>query len=64
MLAAVGAGRLSGFSGLSRALPVGKILRPDMANHTFYKKRYPLFRDLYLDNRNKMYCLYDEKPGK
>ena len=57
MLAALGAGRLADFSDLRRALPRGTVLEPDEAAHAFYAARYPLFRDLYLDNRDKMHAL-------
>lgn len=57
MMAAVGIGALDSFSSLRKALPPGTILTPCMENHDFYKKLYPVFRDLYLDNREKMYLL-------
>lgn len=57
MLAAVGCGALDGFAALCRALPVGTVLHPDLQVHGFYRTRYPIFRDLYLDNRQRMYLL-------
>lgn len=57
MLAAVGIGALNGFPGLRKALPAGTILSPQQENHAFYQRHYPLFRDLYLDNRDKMHLL-------
>jgi len=60
MLAALGAGRLADFSDLRRALPRGTVLEPDEAAHAFYAARYPLFRDLYLDNRDKMHALAEQ----
>lgn len=58
MLAAVGIGALDGFPGLGKALPAGTVLTPSRRNHAFYQAHYPIFRDLYLDNREKMHLLH------
>lgn len=57
MLAALGCGALDSFTALRQALPQGTILYPDPKNHAFYMERYPIFRDLYLANRQRMYAL-------
>ena len=57
MLAALGCGALDGFADLRQALPPGEIFRPDAGVHQFYAARYPIFRDLYLANRQRMYAL-------
>jgi xylulokinase len=55
MLAAVGAGALKNFTELRKALPEGKVILPDPANHEFYQKRYEIYKGLYLTNKEKMY---------
>ena len=55
MLAAVGVGALESFAALRAALPQGRILQPDRKNHEFYQEHYPIFRDLYLENRDRMH---------
>ena len=57
MLAAVGCGALKDFPALRDALPRGTVLTPDPENHRLYQEQYPIFRDLYLDNRERMYTL-------
>lgn len=57
MLAALGCGALDSFAALRGALPTGTVLQPNEQNHQFYAARYPIFRDLYLDNRQRMYAL-------
>lgn len=55
MLAALGVGVLESFAALRAALPQGRILQPDRKNHEFYQDHYPIFRDLYLENRDRMH---------
>lgn len=55
MLAALGVGALESFAALRAALPQGRILQPDRKNHEFYQEHYPIFRDLYLENRDRMH---------
>lgn len=55
MLAALGIGALESFAALRAALPQGRTLQPDRRNHEFYQKHYPIFRDLYLENRDRMH---------
>ena len=57
MLAAVGCGALKDFPALRDALPRGTVLTPDPENHRLYQEQYPIFRDLYLANRERMYAL-------
>ncbi len=61
MLAAVGCGALADFEALYQALPAGTVLTPNMENHAYYKAHYPIFRDLYLDNCERMHILPDTK---
>lgn len=35
--------------------PQGRTLQPDRRNHEFYQEHYPIFRDLYLENRDRMH---------
>ena len=46
---------LESFAALCAALPQGRILQPDRKNHEFYQEHYPIFRDLYLENRDRMH---------
>ena len=55
MLAALGVGALESFAALRAALPQGRILQPNRKNHEFYQEHYPIFRDLYLENRDRMH---------
>lgn len=55
LLAAIGTGRLKDFHELKAALPEGKVIQPEMEVHEFYKKNYPVYRDLYLNNRELMH---------
>ena len=55
MMAAVGSGRLRGFPELRSALPRGTVLQPSMENHALYAEKYPVFRSLYLRNRDLMH---------
>ena len=57
MLAALGCGALDSFAALRRALPPGTVFRPDAGVHRLYAERYPIFRDLYLANRQRMHAL-------
>lgn len=57
MMAAIGAGRLADFSALRQALPQGTVLQPNPENHAYYTAHYPIFRDLYLGNKNMMHQL-------
>ena len=57
MLAAVGCGALKDFPALRDALPRGTVLTPEPENHRLYQEQYPIFRDLYLANRERMYTL-------
>lgn len=57
MLAAIGDGTLSGFKELQRALPSGNVLYPDEKNHVFYQKRYEIYRELYITNKDIMHQL-------
>lgn len=54
MMAAVGCGRLDNFGALRQALPKGTVLEPNLENHRLYADTYPLFRELYLRNRELM----------
>ncbi|WP_270235672.1 FGGY-family carbohydrate kinase [Lacticaseibacillus suilingensis] len=60
MIAAIGSGQLAGFSALRRVLPTGRVLVPNSENHQYYAQHYPIFRDLYLNNRSAMYTLSRE----
>lgn len=60
MLAALGAGALGSFSELRKALPAGTVLQPNMEHHALYEKNYPIFRDLYRNNRDLMHALSSE----
>lgn len=60
MLAAMGAGRIRSFRELKECLPEGRILLPDGKNHRFYKEHYPIYRDLYLNNRDMMHRLQED----
>lgn len=55
MMAAVGCGQLRDFTSLRKALPMGTTLQPNARNHTLYTDRYPMFRELYLRNRDLMH---------
>lgn len=57
MLAALGCGALDSFAALRGALPTGTVLQPNEQTHQFYAARYPIFRDLYLENRQRLYDL-------
>lgn len=54
MLAALALGRLKDFHALRDALPAGTVLTPNLENHRYYAARYPIFRDLYRNNRDLM----------
>ena len=54
MLAALGDGALESFAALRDALPEGTVISPNADNHEYYKKHYPLYRELYLRNRDLM----------
>ena len=54
MLAALGDGALESFAALREALPEGTVICPNADNHEYYKKHYPLYRELYLRNRDLM----------
>ena len=60
MMAAIGAGRLKDFEDMKKALPKAAVLTPDPENHALYEKLYPVYRDLYLDNKEKMHFLSRE----
>lgn len=49
----IGRRALESFAALRAALPQGRILQPDRKNHEFYQEHYPIFRDLYLENRDQ-----------
>lgn len=55
LLAAVGVGAIDGFSGISDVIPKGKILNPNSNIHEYYLSKYPIYRDLYIDNKEKMH---------
>lgn len=57
MLAAVGAGAIKEIRDLRKVLPEGKNLYPNLENHEFYKKRYDIYKELYLDNKERMHML-------
>lgn len=60
MMAAIGAGRLKDFNDLKNALPKAAVLTPNKENHELYAKLYPVYRDLYLDNKDKMHFVCKE----
>lgn len=61
MLAALGAGCLKDFHQLKEKLPEGRIIGPDRENHEFYQRNYPIYRDLYLNNRELMHRMHMDK---
>ena len=61
MLAALGAGCLKDFHQLKEKLPEGRIIGPDREKHEFYQRNYPIYRDLYLNNRELMHRMHMDK---
>ena len=61
MLAALGAGCLKDFHQLKEKLPAGRLIQPDRENHEFYRGNYPVYRDLYLNNRELMHRMQKTK---
>ena len=64
LLAAVGVGAINGFSGIRKVLPKGHTLIPNNENHTFYASIYPIYRDIYQDNKEKMHKMAQMKVGE
>lgn len=60
VLAAIGVGAINGFAQLSEVLPAGTVISPESETTKYYQAHYPMFRDLYLKNRDDMHSLYDE----
>lgn len=55
LLAAAGVGAINGYSGILQAIPKGRILEPNIRLHEYYLEQYPIYRDLYIDNKEKMH---------
>ena len=55
LLAAIGVGGLRGFAELKEILPAGTVIYPDMQAYKYYQEHYPLFRSLYVQNRELMH---------
>ena len=57
MMAAIGIGKIRDFHELQETLPKGNILKPDMVRHQIYKRNYPLFLQLYKNNKDTLHNL-------